>query len=329
MAIQTLHILRDLYFVSSRLGANAFSQYTFAFLTAIDILSRFPLQAEAFLRDIRPSSKDSISQHPLDRCLDLYYLNTTEHFTTVLSPELNEELLVGAATPYLGLGSDQRLLEIFESAHSVMLAVLSAPQNSDLLARHIHPYVDVLFRVFPQNLSPRQFRMAVKTLVRISSPPSVISEREPLLPSTILELVRFRLETASPALMQQNAGPPAPAPSLPEKTPTLCEHPQLSEQSVLLLTLIDALPFLPIDQLEDWMPIFATTLNTIKDANQLHTCRHRFWDVLNNGEMSVDRAAFCVAWWGTRGGRDMVLFGRDHQTDGPIMSGALGEASKL
>ena len=297
------------------------------FLTAIDILSQFPMQAEAFLLEIRPSSEGSISQHPLDRCLDLYFLNMTEHFTTVLSPELNEELLVGAATPYLGLGSDQRLLEIFESAHSVMLAVLSAPQNSNLLAKHIHPYVDVLFRVFPQNLSARQFRMAIKTLMRISSPPSLISERQPLLPSTILELVRFRLETASPALMQQNAGPPAPG--LSDDNPTFFEQPPLSEQLVLVLTLIDALPFLPIDHLEDWLPIVAKTLNMIKDANQLHTCRQRFWNILSNGEMDVDRAALCVAWWSTRGGRDMVLFGGDHQADGPFMSGALGEASKL
>ncbi|KAF6234658.1 hypothetical protein HO173_007284 [Letharia columbiana] len=327
MAIQTLHILGDLYFVSSRLGANAFSQYTFVFLTAIDILSQFPVQAEAFLRAIRPPSAGSIPQHPLDRCLDLYFLNTAEHFTTVLSPELNEELLIGAATPYLGLGSDQRLFEIFESAHSVMLAVLSASQNSDLLAKHIHPYVDVLFRVFPHNLSARQFRIAVKTLIRISSPPSLISERQPLLPSTILELVRFRLEIASPALMQRNAGPPAP--SFPEEKLPFIGQPSFSEQSVLALTLIDALPFLPIDQLEDWLPIVAESVNMIKDADQLRTCRQRFWNVLSNGEMDVGRAALCVAWWGTRGGRDMVLFGRDNQAEGPLMSGALEEASKL
>ena len=297
------------------------------FLTAIDILSQFPVQAEAFLREIQPSSAGSIPQHPLDRCLDLYFLNTTEHFTTVLSPELNEELLVFAATPYLGLGSDQRLLEMFESAHSVMLAALSAPQNSHLLAKHIHPYIDVLFRVFPQNLSARQFRMAVKTLIRISSPPSLISERQPLLPSTILELVRCRLGTASAALIQQNAGHPTP--SVSEETPTFLEQRPLSEQSVLVLTLIDALRYLPIDQLEDWLPTVAETLSLIKDADQLHTCRQRFWDVLSNGEMDVDHAALSVAWWSTRGGRDMVLFGRDNQAEGPFMSGALEEACKL
>ena len=328
MAIQTLQILRNLYFISSRLGASAFSQYIFVSLTAIDILAQFPVQAEAFLLEIRPSSVGgSIPQHPLDRCLDLYFLNTTEHFTSVLSPKLNEELLISAATPYLGLGSDQRLLEIFESAHSVMLAVLSAPQNPDLLAKHIHPYTDVLFRVFPRNLTARQFRMAIRTLVRISSPPSLLSERQPLLPSTILESVRFRLETASSILIQQDTRSPAPPRS--ENGPTYLEEPPLSEYAVLVLTLIDALPFLPIDQLEDWLPLVADSLHVMRDANQLHACRQRFWDVISNGEMDVDRAALCVAWWGTRGGRDMVIFGRNLRAEGPFMSGALGEVSKL
>lgn len=147
MSIQSLHILRDLYFISSRLGANAFSQYTFVFLTAIDILSQYPIQAEAFLRDIRPTEADHIPQHPLDRCLDLYFLNTAENFTLVLTSRVNEELLIGAATPYLGVGGDQRLLEIFEAAHSNVLAVLASPHSSDLIAKYIYSYVDTLFKV--------------------------------------------------------------------------------------------------------------------------------------------------------------------------------------
>ena len=140
-------MLRDLYFISSRLGVNSFTQYTFVYLTAIDILSQYPAQAEAFLREIQPAEAGCIPQHPLDRCLDLYFLNTAEHFTLVLTPKANEELLIAAATPYLGVGGDQRLLEIFEAAHSTVLAVLAAPQTADLVAKHIYTYVDVLFKV--------------------------------------------------------------------------------------------------------------------------------------------------------------------------------------
>lgn len=147
MATQTLQILRSLFFISSRSGANAFSQYTFVYLTAIDVLSQYPDQVEAFLQEIRPAEVSTIGQHPLDRCHDLYFLNTAEHFPLVLSPEANERLLISVAMPYLGVGSDQRLIEIFEAAHSVVLAVFSAPQNSGLVAKHLHSYVNALFQV--------------------------------------------------------------------------------------------------------------------------------------------------------------------------------------
>ena len=147
MAIQTLHILKNLYFVSSRMGSNAFSQYTFVYLTAIDVLSAYPIQAEAFLREIQPAEIGRIPQHPLERCYDLYFLNTSEHFPLILSMQTNEDLLVKAATPYLGLGGDPRLVMAFEAAHSVMLAVFSAPQNTELTIRHLRSYFDALFQV--------------------------------------------------------------------------------------------------------------------------------------------------------------------------------------
>ena len=319
MAIQTLHILRNLSFISSRKGSSSFSQYSFVYLMAIDILSQYPVQAEAFLKDIHPISTDVISQHPLDRCLDLFFLNTAEHFTLTLSPSLNETLLIGAATPYLGLGSDARLVEIFESAHSVMLALLSAPQNMDLLSKHIHPYLDVLFKVFPQTLSSRQFRMAVKTLVRIASPPSQIALIEPLLPSTILELVRSRLEQAAPVLLQHHYSNNA----------ALAPQITLSEQSTLLLALVDSLPWLPLEQLQDWLPVVAESLSLVQDPTQLQICRQRFWEVLSNGEMDVDRAALCVTWWSTKGGREMVTGDPVHDQERAMMSGALVETSKL
>ena len=330
VAIQTLHILRNLYFISCRVGAgsaNIFSQYTFVYLTAIDIVSQYPVQAEAFLHEIRPTSAQSIPPHPLDRCLDLYFLNTGEHFAITLSPKLNETLLIGAAQPYLGLGGDQRLFEMFEAAHSVMLAVLSAHQNADLLVRHIHPYVDALFKVFPQNVSARQFRVGMKTLIRITSPPAPISEHQPLLPSTLLELIRYRLETASPELIRQ----PLESGTLESLTSggDGLEYLLLSEVSVLLLTLIDALPFLPIDQLGDWLPLIAGSLNVVKDSNQLQICKQRFWDVLSKGEMDVNRATHCVAWWGTKGGKDMMVHGTDQPENGAFMSGGLQEVSKL
>ncbi|MCJ1297402.1 hypothetical protein MMC08_000188 [Hypocenomyce scalaris] len=322
MAIQALHILRNLYFISSRLGQNTSSQYTFVYLAAIDILHNYPVQAEAFLREIRPAELGRVPAHPLDRCHDLYFLNVAEHFTLILTPQANEELLITAAMPYLNAGNDPRLLEIFEAAHSVMLAVLATPQNADLTTKHIPFYVEALFKVFPQNLSPRQFRMAVKTLIRITIPPFPISEAQPLLSSTILELVHHRAKTAV-------TEPLPPTMSSPTDQVTADGAPALSEQAVLVLTMIDGLPFLPIDALQEWLPLTANAVNTVMDPEMSQVCRQRFWEAMSSGEMDVERAALCVAWWTTNGGREIVLFGREEEGQGHYMSGALDESSKL
>lgn len=147
IAVQSLHILRNLYFITSRAGQNSSSQYSFVNLVAVDILTQYPDLAENFLRTIKPIELGHIPDHPLERCLDLFFLNTAEHFALTLPPQTNEELVISAATPYLAAGGDNRLLEIFEAAHSVVLAVFSAPQNADVTAKHLPFYIDNLFTV--------------------------------------------------------------------------------------------------------------------------------------------------------------------------------------
>jgi hypothetical protein len=145
--MQCLHILRNLYFITSRIDQNASSQYVFANLVAIDLLTQYPDLAENFLRTIKPVELGQIPGHPLERCLDLFFLNTAEHFTLTLSPQSNEELIIPAASPYLAAGGNNHLLQIFEAAHSVVLAVFAAPQNAEVAAKHLPSYVDNLFTV--------------------------------------------------------------------------------------------------------------------------------------------------------------------------------------
>lgn len=147
IAVQSLHILRNLYFITSRTGQNSSSQYSFVNLVAVDILTQYPDLAENFLRTIKPIELGHIPDHPLERCLDLFFLNTAEHFALTLPPQTNEELVISAATPYLAAGGNNHLLEIFEAAHSVVLAVFSSPQNADVTAKHLPFYVDNLFTV--------------------------------------------------------------------------------------------------------------------------------------------------------------------------------------
>jgi hypothetical protein len=54
------------------------------------------------------------------------------------------------------------------------------------------------------------------------------------------------------------------------------------------------------------------------------TCQERMWEALSGGEMDVERASYCVTWWSTFGGRELVLFGEENEIPGPYMSGALG-----
>ena len=165
--------------------------------------------------------------------------------------------------------------------------------------------------------------MAVKTLVRITTPPFPISEAQPLLSSTILELVHHRARTAV-------TEPLPPIVNSPMDQMTAEAAPALSEQAVLILTIIDSLPFLPIDALQEWLPLTANATNTVTNPEMLRTCKQRFWDAMSSGEMDVERAEVCVAWWTTSGGREMVLFGGGGGERGHYMSGALlGESSKL
>ena len=312
MAPQILQILRDMYFVTARSSSAPFSQYVFVSLTALDIMSQYPAETEAFLQDILPKNSASMPEHPLDRYNDMFYLNTAEHFSTVLSPDASEKLLLQAAMPYLGLASDSRLAVLFEAAHSVMLAVLSARGNKELRQMHVQPYMDILFQVFPGALSPRQFRLAIRTLVDITSSPSHCACTEPRLSHTIMESVRSRVETASHIAIDRQ-GNSLNSPQVP-----LC----LSEQSTYVLAMIDSLSLLPIDQLEDWLSLVAEATNCIRDSVQSELCTQRFWEVLSGGEMDPSRASLCIFWWTSRGDRKKAL-GDGRQS--PVMSGALAE----
>jgi hypothetical protein len=315
-ASQNLLILKNIHFISSRLGSNAFSAYTFVNLTSIDILTRYPASSLSFLRSIYPGPAGQIPAHPLQRNHDLFYLNTAEHFTLSLSPTDAESLIVTPCTPYLNSTANAHLLEIFEAAHSAMLSVLAAPQNADLTAKLLPFYVESLFASFPRNLSPRQFRFAFKALMQISTPPNPLSSSQPMMAETLLELVHHRALSAPTA-------PLPPSMAIKGEADAKLQEVPLSEQAVLLLTLLDALPNVTLNVLEEWLPLAADLLNVIQDRSMREHCKKRFWEVFESGEMDIERSAVCVSWWNTRGGRERVLFG-DQDEGGPFMSGGLG-----
>jgi len=313
LAIQALHILRDTYFISHRFGQQSSSQFMFVNYTAIDILNQFPVQAESFLAAVKSAQPGTIPAHPLDRLHDLFFLNTAEHLTLALRPEANQELLVNTAMPYITTHGDTRLNELYEAAHSVLLAVFASPQNGRVAAQHLPFYVETLLHSFPSSLTPRQFRLAIKSITQVAAPHSTVFVAMPALQEIIMEMLNSRLPQASEVPI------PASDSALVESN-----HPQ-SEKSVVLFSMIDSLSFLPVTLLEDWLFLTAEALQTLTDTVQRSECQGRLWEVLSSGEMDVERAALCVAWWTSRGGKELVLYGQDAME----MSGALTAESKL
>ncbi|KAM0334214.1 hypothetical protein ACHAQA_001235 [Verticillium albo-atrum] len=327
LATRTLRTLRNLFFIGSRDHNNQFQIYSFTYLTSLDTLVSYPDATVAFLAAIKPTSPSAVRSHtlyhPVHRALDLFYLNVAEHLPLNIPSEACDELIVQPATAYLNnTGPPTSLsLEIFESAHSAILSSLACPHNGPMTVKVVPFYVDTLFASFPSYISTRQFRVAFKTIMQIVSPPYPISATDPYLSETLLEMVRFRALGAGTEPL-----PPTPD-ALAQAKENEDQPPQPhSEQSSLVVTLIDALPFLPLPLVEEWMAVTAQTMNEIGDPAMRKLARERFLEVLVSGEMDVERAAIGVAWWGTKGGRELVIgLGAPPP---PMMSGALVEEER-
>ncbi|KAK4455793.1 putative PEX8 peroxisomal biogenesis factor 8 [Podospora aff. communis PSN243] len=317
VATKSLTVLRNLYFISSRNGSDAFQVYTFTYLTSLDNLSRYADASAAFLQGIRPATPGAIPPHPLHRTLDLFYLDVAEHLPLRLPPETCDALIVQPAIGYLTHTAplSPRMMELFEAAHSAVLSVLSCPHNAPITVDLVPFYAETLFSSFPSYISPRQFRVAFKTVMQILSPPFPISASHPYLAETLLEMVRFRTGLASKEQLPRGRD------EMHSETP---QEPA-SEQSTLVLTLIDALPFLHLSIFEEWMTLTALAVSEIGDPLMREPAKRRFWEVLSSGEMDVERAAIGVAWWGTKGGREAVLYGTSRLVapDRTLMSGAI------
>ena len=316
LATKTLQILRNLFFISNRNGNSAFQVYDFTYLTSLDIVSRSPAACERLLVAQRPAEASALPTGHLQRTLDLFYLNVAEHLPLALSTDSCETLIIKPATQYLSEDGvvSPAMVEIFESAHSAILSVLSCPQHSQLTIKIAPFYIVKVLESFPNRISPRQFRVAFKTVMQIVSPPFPIAAMAPHLSEALLEMLRFQAANASTAIL-----PLKPSIS-PTSTLAASREEPGTEQSSLTLALIDSLPFLPLPLVEDWLTVAAQTMNGIANPSFREPVKKRFWDMLVSGEMDAERAAIGVAWWSTKGGRELVLFGGREPA---LMSGAI------
>lgn len=319
-ASKSLHVLRNLSFVSSREGNGLFQAYTFTYLASIDMLSRYPAAASSFLQSAVPADVAAMPKTHLQLVLDIFYLNTAEHFPLSLATDTCEALIVRPATAHLGHAAamSPSIIELFESAHSAILATLACPQHSALTIEVAPFYIVKLFESFPDRISPRQFRLAFKAVMQVVSPPSPISALEPQLSEVLLEMLRASAVQASTEALPASK---ANVTGSPTATDSATSDELLSPQSSLILALIDSLPLLPLPLMEEWLTIAAREVSRIASPALRQPVKKRFCDVLVSGEMDVERAALCLAWWGTGGGKELVLLGGANAP--PMMSGGL------
>ena len=139
-----------------------------------------------------------------------------------------------------------------------------------------------------------------------------------------METVRSRVKDAPSEPLQP------PLTSAPKAGPEDAAS-ALSEQTALVLALIDGFPYLPIDVLEEWLPLVAESLADVRDDAGLQICRQRFWEILTSGELDVNRAAVSMAWWTTGGGCEKAIQGRypTFESSAALMSGAVGDSGRL
>ena len=327
IATRTLRILYHINFIFTHSTAPlSFSQYTSVNLVAIDVLSAYPTSAHSFLTSIQPP--EAISAYPPDIARLVFFLNVSEHLTLTLTLEQDVSLFLSVARPFLAPTSELALhhlaVPIFEAAHSLYLSVLSAPHNAQIAERHLLLYADQVLRLFPASISPRQFRLALKSLVRLASPPSILAVTQPGTDTTLLELLRHRCLTARS--LEGRCSAVQATPYRQEEVVSDVVIQRESPAATLVLTLIDCLPVLSTATLLQWLPLIAELINhggVAYETAERDRCRRCFWECISGSEMDVERAGLSATWWGTKGGKNMVLDNHIPETDGLMMSGAL------
>jgi len=172
-------------------------------------------------------------------------------------------------------------------------------------------------KVFPRSLSSRQFRVAFHNLIRVTSPPSRTAATQPLLATTLLEMVHERALHAPTTPLSDTHTVTSIEPPLSRQGPEQTIVPQLSEQAVLVSSLIDVLPSLSLALLEEWLPLVARLVNHIRDPAMRDHCNKSFCDMLVSGDMDPERSQVCVAWW-MRGGGKAMLSQPQQETHGEV-----------
>ena len=282
VSFEILEILGHLAFVSVRFGYSAFDAWNFVYLASIDILSAFPAQVIILLNKHipstplnPPSNKASIPQHPSKAADALYFLDTLEHFISILPEDIIIQHYLPITRIYLSL-SNPSFRRHLESAHGVFLAILA---RGDLLHSELPTYLTVVYSSFPQFLSPRQFRLAISTVIKLS-PPSKTNE-------IMTDLVHRAMNASSEII------PSAEGVS--------------DEQLTYLFAMVDSIAWLEVDVVEFWLEQIVNVGRRLNGRRREEFVK-RIWECVS-GEVGGEVGMSAVEWW-VNGGKEKVVEAR-------------------
>ncbi|KMU75586.1 hypothetical protein CISG_04989 [Coccidioides immitis RMSCC 3703] len=115
LASKTLQILRNLSFITGRLGHNSSSHLVFVNLTSLDILSQYPALAQEFLENIRPSDNEewlNLAAHLISQIEDRTMRSTCQErlWDALSSGEMDVERAYFCVTWWSTRGGREKVL---------------------------------------------------------------------------------------------------------------------------------------------------------------------------------------------------------------------------
>lgn len=155
--ILTINTYSYLYFITSRFGLYGFPGFKKVFFSALDRVLDDKSEPKVVINICRPSFGNT----PTQRSRITYYLLLIENLIGALDDDTVEQNVLPFIYPYLQDNSD---IHLFESAHSVMLAIFS---NMKKVTNELAPfYCNLLLESYPKLIHVSQFRVAYTTIIK-------------------------------------------------------------------------------------------------------------------------------------------------------------------
>ncbi|MCJ1314678.1 hypothetical protein MMC25_008360, partial [Agyrium rufum] len=169
LAVDTLSILHNLNFITTRGQYTVLSDYQYVYLSSVDLLASHPRQLDSFFKNLQVFHRGLLPVHPLERASDLFQLNLAEKSMLALSSTFCETSVLRLACDYLQAQAEPKLRDIREAAHSTVLALLVTQKTRAILEELLPFYLRLVLQEYPGHMNFSQFNLAIKTMIQASN----------------------------------------------------------------------------------------------------------------------------------------------------------------